>query len=361
MAEFFFDYGLFLLKAVTIVVAIIIVILVSIMAGMRTRKETGKGHIEVTKVNSEIDHLRDTLCETVIDPYALKTQLKQRHKSEKAEHKANVKKLKEAAKKDSDSAPEQDRKRRLYILDFHGDMKASAVTSLRREITAVLSLAESQDEVLIRLESGGGMVHAYGLASSQLQRIKDHGIPLTVCVDKVAASGGYMMACVASKLLAAPFAIIGSIGVVAQLPNFHRLLKKNDIDFEMITAGEYKRTLTMFGENTDKGREKFVEDIEDVHVLFKDFVQQQRPQLNIEEVATGEIWFGQRAMDNALVDELMTSDEYIVKACNDSDAFEIKYCEKKSLPEKLGIGVHSAVDAVLLKWFDRGTRNQFYS
>jgi len=361
MAEFFFDYGLFLLKAVTIVVAIFAVIGVSVAAGMRTRKATTEGHIKVTRINDEIDHLRDSLCESVIDPYALKMQLKQRHKAQKAEHKANVKKLKLAAKNETDKPAQQDRKRRLFVLDFHGDMKASAVASLRHEVTAVLSLAETQDEVLIRLESGGGMVHAYGLASSQLQRVKDHAIPLTVCVDKVAASGGYMMACVASKLLAAPFAIIGSIGVVAQLPNFHRLLKKNDIDFEMITAGEYKRTLTMFGENTKKGREKFVEDIEDIHVLFKDFVQQHRPQLEIEKVATGEIWFGQRAIDHALVDELMTSDEYIVKACDDSDVFEVKYCEKKSLAEKLGIGVHAAVDAVLLKWFDRGTRNQFYS
>ena len=270
MAEFFFDYGLFLLKAVTIVVAIFAVIGVSVAAGMRTRKATTEGHIKVTRINDEIDHLRDSLCESVIDPYALKMQLKQHHKAQKAEHKANVKKLKLDAKNETDKPAQQDRKRRLFVLDFHGDMKASAVASLRREVTAVLSLAETQDEVLIRLESGGGMVHAYGLASSQLQRVKDHAIPLTVCVDKVAASGGYMMACVASKLLAAPFAIIGSIGVVAQLPNFHRLLKKNDIDFEMITAGEYKRTLTMFGENTKKGREKFVEDIEDIHVLFKD-------------------------------------------------------------------------------------------
>ena len=361
MAEFFFDYGLFLLKAVTIVVAILAVIVVSVAAGMRTRKSTAEGHIEVTKVNDEIDHLRDTLSATVVDPDAYKIEEKKRHKAEKAEHKAHLKNLKKAAKKDEEKVEDPDRKPRLYVLDFDGDMKASGVSQLRREITAVLSLAETQDEVLLRLESGGGMVHAYGLASSQLQRIKDHEIPLTVCVDKVAASGGYMMACVASKLLAAPFAIIGSIGVIAQLPNFHRLLKKNNIDFEMITAGEYKRTLTMFGENTEKGREKFVEDIEDIHVLFKEYVQQHRPQLNIEKVATGEIWFGQRAIDNALVDELMTSDEYIVKACNDSDVFEVKYCEKKSLPEKLGIAVHSGIDALLLKWFDRGTRNQFYS
>ena len=359
MAEFFFDYGLFLLKAVTIVIAIAAVILISVAAGMRTRK-TQEGHIEVTRVNEEIDLLRDTLSATVVEPEAYKMEMKQRHKAEKAEHKETVKKLKKAAKKEGDKNVDVERKSRMYVLDFDGDMKASAVSKLRREITAVLSLAEKQDEVLLRLESGGGMVHAYGLASSQLQRVKDRDIPLTICVDKVAASGGYMMACVASKLLAAPFAIVGSIGVIAQIPNFHRLLKKNDVDFEMITAGEYKRTLTMFGENTDKDREKFSEDIEDIHVLFKDFVLQHRPQLNIEEVATGEIWFGQRAIDRALVDELSTSDEYIVKACETSEVFEVKYKEKKSLPEKLGIAAHSAVDTVIMKWFERGTQSRFF-
>ncbi len=358
MAEFFFDYGLFALKALTIVVAILIVVIGSIAAGMRTKKAS-EGHIEVTKVNDQIDSLHDALSETVIDPDAYKIELKQRHKAEKAERKANIKAMKKAAKDDKEPKPE--RKPRLYILDFHGDMKASAVSSLRREITAVLSLAESQDEVLLRLESGGGMVHAYGLASSQLQRIKDQGINLTVCVDKVAASGGYMMACVASKLLAAPFAIIGSIGVIAQLPNFNRLLKKNDIDFEMITAGEYKRTLTMFGENTEEGREKFTDDIQDIHTLFKGFVSQHRPQLDIAAVSTGEIWFGQRAIEKSLIDELITSDAYIVKACEESDVFHVKYEEKKSLPQKLGLAMDTAIDSVLLKWFDRGTRKGFYS
>lgn len=360
MAEFFFDYGLFALKALTIVVAILIVVIASVAAGMRTRKSP-EGHIEVTKVNEEIDTLREALCATVLDRQAHKIETKQRHKAEKAERKVNIKALKKAAKTKDDEKSEPERKPRLYVLDFHGDMKASGVSSLRREITAVLSLAETQDEVLLRLESGGGMVHAYGLASSQLQRIKDHGINLTVCVDKVAASGGYMMACVASKLLAAPFAIIGSIGVIAQLPNFHRLLKKNNIDFEMITAGEYKRTLTMFGENTDEGRQKFTDDIQDIHILFKDFVSQHRPQLNITEVSTGEIWFGQRALEKSLVDELRTSDDYIVKACEESDVFHVKYAEKKTLPQKLGLALDTAIDSVLLKWFDRGTRKGLYS
>jgi serine protease SohB len=360
MTEFFFDYGLFALKAITIVAAILIVIVGSIAAGMRA-KQAPEGHIEVKKINDDIKDIQDALRQAVIDPDVHKIESKQRHKAEKAERKANLKALKKAAKSDDKDKAEMPHKPRLYVLDFDGDMKASGVSRLRREVTSVLSMADTTDEVLLRLESGGGLVHAYGLASSQLQRIRDHGVNLTICVDKVAASGGYMMACVANKLIAAPFAIIGSIGVIAQLPNFHRLLKKNEIDFEMITAGEYKRTLTMFGENTQEGRDKFTDDIQDIHTLFKDFVSQHRPQLNISEVATGEIWFGRRALDRSLVDELMTSDEYIVKACDESDVFEIKYEEKKSLPQKLGLALDTAIDSVVLKWFDRGTRKEFYS
>jgi serine protease SohB len=360
MAEFFFDYGLFALKLLTVIIGIIVVVVVSVATSMKS-KDGADGHIEVTRVNDEMELLRDTLSAAVVDEDEFKMALKKRAKDEKDERKAHLKALKKSSKSKADIEPENDRKSRVFVLDFDGDIKASAVSSLRQEITAVLSLAEKKDEVVVRLESGGGMVHAYGLASSQLQRIKDREIALTICVDKVAASGGYMMACLASKLLAAPFAIIGSIGVVAQIPNFHRLLKKNDIDFEMITAGEHKRTLTMFGENTDQGREKFAEDIEDVHVLFKEFVTTHRPQLNIEEVATGEIWFGQRALSKLLVDELMTSDEYISNACEKSDVFEVKYKIKKTLPEKLGIAVQTALDGTLLKWWDRGTKNQYYS
>ena len=358
MAEFFFEYGLFALKALTVVVAIGAVIVIAVSAGMRTKKPA-EGHLEITKVNDQLDDMRDMINAAVTDPDAFKIEAKKKKKADKAERKAHKKALKKGGHSNAEDGSKTDEKARAFVLDFDGDMKAAAVSGLRREITAVLSMAAEDDEVILRLESGGGMVHAYGLASSQLQRIKDRKIPLTVCVDKVAASGGYMMACVADKLLAAPFAIIGSIGVIAQLPNFHRLLKKHDVDFEMITAGEYKRTLTMFGENTEKGREKFVEDVEDIHLLFKDFVTQHRPQLDIEKVATGEAWFGQRALDRVLVDSLMTSDEYIANACEERNVFEVKYVEKKSLPEKFGIALHSAIDTVLLKWWDRGSKGRY--
>jgi len=355
VAEFFFEYGLFAAKLATFVVAILVVVIVSVGASRRVKKSM-KGHIETSRVNDEIDAMRDAIDAGVSDPDSLKLHVKQKQKQQKRERKARKKALARAG-----GEIEADAKPRVFVLDFVGNLKASAVSNLRREITAVLSMARAKDAVVVRLESGGGMVHAYGLASSQLQRIRDRGIDLTVCVDKVAASGGYMMACVANRILAAPFAILGSIGVVAQLPNFHRWLQKNDIDFELITAGEYKRTLTVLGENTDKGREKFSEEIEDIHRLFKEYVAQHRPGLDIEQVATGETWFGQRALDVRLVDELITSDEYITGACEQADVFEVRYVEKKALPERLGVVLQNTVDGVLMKWWQRGTQSRFLS
>ncbi len=360
MTQFFFEYGLFAAKVATFVIAILVVIVASIVAARRVKRSM-KGHIETTKINDEIDQMRTAIDAGVSDPDTFKLHFKQKMRDKKLERKARRKALKQAAKGDQAVDVAVKARARVFVLDFDGDLRASAVSRLRREITAVLSLARDDDEVVVRLESRGGMVHAYGLASSQLQRIKQHGVGLTVCVDKVAASGGYMMACVANRILAAPFAVLGSIGVIAQLPNFNRLLKKHDIDFEMITAGEYKRTLTILGENTDKGREKFTEEIEDIHLLFKEFVTEHRPGLDIGRVATGETWFGQRALDLKLVDELVTSDEYIAQKCEAADVFEVKYVEKKPLPERLGIAVQNAADGLLLKWWERGTSTRYLS
>ncbi len=224
----------------------------------------------------------------------------------------------------------------------------------------MLSLGSGISEIVVKVESGGGMVHQYGFAASQLERIKQSGIPLTVCVDKVAASGGYMMAVVADKIIAAPFAILGSIGVIAQLPNFNRLLKKNDIDFEVHTAGEYKRTLTLFGENTDKARDKFRDDLADVHTLFKDFVSERRSVVDVAKVANGDVWYGQKALEVNLVDEIQTSDEYLQKRCESADVYLLSSEKKKNVMERLGLaaqaGVGKGVEAALQKmafqkWF----------
>ncbi|MFT0866204.1 protease SohB [Pseudomonas sp. CAM1A] len=332
--EFLAEYASFLAKTATLVIAILVVL--SAIAGLRGkgRRKPG-GQLQVTRLNEFYKELRERLESGLLDKAQLKAVRKQQAKAEKQQKKK----------------PED--KRRVFVLDFDGDIKASATESLRNEITALLTLATPRDEVVLRLESGGGMVHSYGLAASQLARIREAGIPLTICIDKVAASGGYMMACIGEKIVSAPFAILGSIGVVAQMPNLNRLLKKHDIDFEVLTAGEYKRTLTVFGENTDKGREKFQEDLDITHQLFKDFVARYRPQLHIDEVATGEVWLGIAALNRQLVDELGTSDEYLSRSAREANVFHLRFAERKSLQERIGVAASGAVENTLVSLWSK--------
>jgi len=335
--EFISEYGIFLAKTITIVIAVLLIIAAAAGSALKNKKSDNKEML-IEKLNDRFKDLRLSLEESLLN----KDQLKAKEKSLKKEKKKQ-------AKEEKNKEPESDSPR-TFVLEFDGDVKASAVDSLREAVTAVLQVADpKKDEVVVKLESPGGMVHSYGLASAQLDRIKSKGITLTACVDKVAASGGYMMACVADKIVASPFAIMGSIGVVAQIPNFSKILKKNDIDFEILTAGKYKRTMTMFGENTEEGREKFKTDLEDTHQLFKAYVSERRPAVDIENVANGDIWFGSRALDVSLVDELKTSDEYILDACERSDVYAIVFKDKKSLADKLGFAVSRGIEQSVSK------------
>jgi serine protease SohB len=264
---------------------------------------------------------------------------------------------KEEKKRAKAEAKKPSSKPRTFVVDFKGDLKASAVPSLREEVSAILEVAGSDDNVIVRLENHGGVVHEHGLAASQLARIRDRDIHLTVCVDKVAASGGYLMACVASKIYAAPFAILGSIGVLAQIPNFNRMLDNHGVEFEQVTAGKYKRTVTMFGENTDEDRAKLKEELEDVHDLFKSAVSRYRPSLDLEKVATGEHWYGSRALDLGLADEIRTSDEVIAELVADRDLYRVAYKLKQPLPKRL----MANIDSTLEKVDAAGWRRQFES
>lgn len=291
--EFLYEYGLFLAKAVTLIVALVVVM--AVIASARQRSQSHDTELEVKDLSAGWRQQRDRLMHQVMPAKLLKAQQKQEAKAAKAA------KGKEPA-----------RKRVLYVVDFKGSMDAHEVSALRDEVSAILAVADhEQDEVLVRLESGGGVVHGYGLGASQLERLRRANLPLTVAIDKVAASGGYLMAVVASRIVCAPFAYIGSIGVIAQLPNFNKLLRKHDVDYEQHTAGEYKRTLSVFGENTEEGRAKFREELALIHQQFKAHVQRFRPALHIDDVATGEVWSGVEAHHRGLVDDLITSDDLL--------------------------------------------------
>ena len=305
--ELLSNYGLFLLKTLTVVISIVL-ILSFIMSARNNKTE---GDITIKNINEEFSLLEENIKKNLLGKSEFKKFVKLRKKNKKTNDK------------------------KLFVLDFKGNIKASEIVSLRREISGIILSHKKSDEVLLRLENSGGTVHEHGLAAAQLKRLKDKNIPLTICVDKVAASGGYMMACVANKIIASPFAIIGSIGVLAQVPNFNKLLKNKGIDFEQHTAGNYKRTVTMFGENTDKDREKLGEQLQDIHVLFKDFITANRKNIDIEKVATGEYWYGPKALELKLIDSIMTSDEYILSMVNEFEIFHIQYKKLKTLSDKI--------------------------
>ncbi|MCS6114826.1 protease SohB [Shewanella baltica] len=333
--EFLYEYGMFLAKAVTIVVAIVAVIIVVLASTVKHKSD--KGELRITNLSEELEELKHGLKEELLS----KKQFKAYEKQLKAEEKAK------------DKAADDASTGKVFVIDFKGSIDAAEVASLREEICAILAIAEKGDEVVVNVESGGGMVHGYGLASSQLDRLRQANIPLTVCVDKVAASGGYMMACVANKIYAAPFAIVGSIGVVAQLPNFNRLLKKHEIDYEQHTAGNFKRTLTVFGENSDEGRQKFQEELEETHVLFKAFVGKYRPELDLVKVATGEHWYGQQAIELGLVDAISTSDDVIMSLAAERTVYKMRYQVRKKLADKIAHGASLSVNAIFNRLIEK--------
>lgn len=344
--DYLFDYLMFLAQAVTVVVAILVV--VSMVATAKMRQQGGeRGHLRVTKLNDRLRTLRFVMEDALLTPQEAKRRHKEEQKSLKAADKQAAAEAKKAAKGTTESGPETEKESaRVFVVRFEGDVAASDVDNFRLEISAILTMATSNDEVVVCIESPGGMVHSYGLAASQMMRVRSQNIPLTAVVDKVAASGGYLMAAVANKIVAAPFAVIGSIGVVAQVPNVHRLLKKNDVDVEVLTAGKYKRTLTLLGENTDEGREKFQQELEDVHALFQEFVVDNRPDLDIAAVATGEAWYGSRALELNLIDCLATSDEYLMQACADKEVFQVTWKQGTKPIDRLLGKASAALDRV---------------
>jgi serine protease SohB len=311
------SYLLFLAETVTLVAAVVAVLIAAVVIRQRAR-----GRPPRLQVDSLNEHLADL-------ELALRSRLLPR---KEASRRAGQQRRQRRARRRT--GPEPDRPR-VFVLDFRGDPRASGVDALREEITAVLAVATERDEVVLRLRNPGGFVHEQGLAASQLLRVRSRGVRLTVAVDTVAASGGYMMACVADRIVAAPFAVLGSIGVVVEVPNVHRLLDRHGVDVELFTAGRYKRTVTAFSRTTDEGRQKLREQLDDAHVLFRDWVARHRPQLDLEQVATGEYWYGTRALELQLVDELGTSDEYLTAAAGRADVLQVRYTPQRSPAQRL--------------------------
>lgn len=355
--EFISDFALFALKTAFIAGAILLVATLLFQLGMSARgRGFDRGQLEVEKLNDRFVELRHHLQSHLLGKKQFKALLKQEAKEKKSEEKARHQRPESA----STEAPTRARKK-IFVLDFDGDVRATQTQNLREEITAILSVAEPTDEVVVRLESGGGLVTSYGLAASQLMRIKTAKIKLVICIDKIAASGGYMMACVADRILAAPFAVVGSIGVIAHLPNLYRVLKKHDVDYREITAGQFKRTVSLFGEVSEPGLQKFREQIEETHSLFKTFVHENRPTLDLEKVATGEHWYARQAAPLGLIDEITTSDEYLASQCASADIYRLRMESRKSWWDRVSETTAMASDRIWTKLWTELDRKRFES
>ena len=339
MIDLLIAYAFFLLKALTVLIAVLIPIIV-ILSSNKNRKSKDKGKIIVKNLSQQLEEIGISLKSAEMDPKAYKKFLKERQKAKKKESKGKPKEV-------------------IYVLDFTGDIQASGVSRLKKEINAILASQVKCKEVVLKVESGGGSAYAYGLCAAELKRLVDNKIKLTVCIDKIAASGGYLMSCVASKIVAAPWAIVGSIGVIAQLPNFHRLLKKNSIDIEMHTAGEFKRTLTPLGKNTKKGRDKFISELKELHVVFKDFVKENRSKIQVNKVATGEVWQGEKAKKLGLIDEIGTSDNYLLNLSTKFNLLEIEYFEKKSFAARFALATELVMEKGIYKFLDIINKDRF--
>ena len=330
LLESLVDYGLFFAKTLTLLVGLGVLLLLL----FRARQGGDHGEeLEIVDLNDRYRELTRALKEFSMPRKAFKAFLKAERKREKERGKAA-----------------ESERQRLFVIEFRGDIRASEVAALRVLVTALLLEAQPGDEVLVRLDNAGGMVSEHGLAASQLARIRAKGIPLTVAVDKIAASGGYLMACVADRIIAAPFAVLGSIGVLAELPNFHRLLDRYGVDFELHTAGEYKRTLTLFGENTEEGRRKLRDQLEETHRLFKAFVAEHRPGLDLDRVATGDYWHGRRAVELGLVDAIQTSDDFLLEASERKNLLKLTYRVRKKPIERLLASIQGGLDRAFATW-----------
>ena len=359
--EFLFEIGLFILKGFWVVICIVFVLMAfsAIVPKRRPQPDIPEGHLVVRHVNEIHKELKRTVDMESFDRKSAQRARKQERKQRQAEAKQRERDAKKAEKEkveDQTESAEQSESKHVFVLDFNGeDVEAAKSEFLRKEITAILVRTKQPSEVVVRLKSAGGYVHSYGFAASQLLRIREAGIKLTVAVDQIAASGGYMMAAVADQILAAPFAVVGSIGVAAELPNVHRLLKKYDIDYEVLTGGEHKRTLTVFGENTDEQRTKFQQEIDETHELFKDFVSKYRETVDVPSAATGESWYGSKALELNLVDSIQTSDQYIQAACNDSEVYEVQWVVPVKPINQLAARLAASVSTIT-SWFKRGVR-----
>jgi serine protease SohB len=231
--------------------------------------------------------------------------------------------------------------RPIAVVSFDGDVRATKRKIVSALIDELIVNKDKLSEAVVVVNSPGGSVAEYGLLYAEMERIRAAGISLTVCIDTYAASGGYLMSLPANRIVAAPFAFVGSVGVVAYSPNIHRLLKKHDIEPRLFTAGEFKRTVTLIGDDDEEAKQHFQHQLESLHGLFLAAVKKYRTGANFEKIGTGDHWTAEESQTQnlGLVDHIATSREYLLKLNADRDLVHLS--QKKHMLEG-GLGRFAA-------------------
>lgn len=233
----------------------------------------------------------------------------------------------------------------VFVIDYVGSMMASEVVYLTAKIDAIILKSNKDDEVVINITSPGGAVSGYGLVASQIKRLKTAGLKITATVDTVAASGGYMAAVVSDEIIAAPFAMVGSIGVVANVMIYEELLKNIGIQTNVYTSGDSKRTVVPSRVPNAEEEAKLEAQLEEIHSRFKDHVLSFRPDIDEDKVFTGQAFLAADAINFGLVDKIGTSDELLLNLYKDGHRLiEVQFI----IEENIGGSVTKQVSAGLV-------------
>ncbi len=207
---------------------------------------------------------------------------------------------------------------RLAVLRFQGlrDLNASGDQRLSEAIDEVLVNRDHFEEAVVIIDSPGGTTHGYGHAYALLERLSASGLKVTACIDRIGASGGYLMALPADRILAGPFAIVGSVGVVAGIPNVKRLLEEKGVSYRLFVAGDKKRVVHFADDDGPEVREYMDEKLAGIHTQFLQAVEKHRgDRVKLDEVRSGDHWSAEESVEKGLglVDELQTSAEYLLE------------------------------------------------
>jgi protease IV len=194
--------------------------------------------------------------------------------------------------------------------------------------------------IVFRVESPGGGVAASQEIFEELKDTRDAGKPVVVSMGSVAASGGYYVSCAATKIVANPGTLTGSIGVISHFLNFEPLMKKIGVEETTMKTGKFKDIGSPYRKTTEEEKRYFHTVIKDVYDQFVDAIAEERG-LEREEVlkyADGRVFTGRQAVQYGFVDTLGTMEDAVKIAADLVDIYGkpniIKEKKSKTLFER---------------------------